>query len=167
MNIAEWEDRIDDLWRRAGELTPERLLSEIAALTAECPHADGTADFERAGAHDHLDDPDTAIPLYRAALRDGLTGDRHRFAVIQLASSLRNVGSAAEGVDLLTAELDRRSDEYDDAVRAFLSLALIDLGRGREAVATALTALRPHLPAYGRALGEYIALLDGEPETAD
>jgi hypothetical protein len=72
-----------------------------------------------------------------------------------LASSLRNLGHAAEAAALLTAELDVTSDELDGAVRAFLALALVDLGREREAVAASLTALSYYLPRYNRSLQRY------------
>jgi hypothetical protein len=75
--------------------------------------------------------------------------------VIQLSSSLRNLGQAAESLDLLTAELEQASDPLDDAVSAFLALALVDNGREREAVSVVLCALAPHLPRYRRALGNY------------
>jgi hypothetical protein len=75
--------------------------------------------------------------------------------VIQLASSLRNLGHAEESVALLTAELDAGSDDLDDAVRAFLALALTSVGRDREAVSVALTALAAHLPRYNRSLAAY------------
>lgn len=45
------------------------------------------------------------------------------------------------------------NDHLDDAVRAFLALALVDVGREREAVSLALAALAPHLPRYQRSLG--------------
>ncbi|MPZ27499.1 MAG: tetratricopeptide repeat protein, partial [Micromonosporaceae bacterium] len=64
-----------------------------------------------------------------------------------------------ESVELLSAELDAGSDQLDDAVRAFLSLALVDVGREREAVSVALTALVPHLPRYQRSLTNYARLL--------
>jgi Tetratrico peptide repeat len=42
-----------------------------------------------------------------------------------------------------------------------LALALVDVGREREAVSHALTALAPHLPRYQRSLGNYAqSLLD-------
>ena len=75
--------------------------------------------------------------------------------MIQLASSLRNLGEAEESVALLTEELAAGSDELDDAVRAFLALALTDAGRCPEAVSHALTALAPHLPRYQRSLAAY------------
>lgn len=97
--------------------------------------------------------------MYRQALQYGLTGERRRRAVIQLASSLRNVGQADESVALLTTELDAGSDPLDGTVRAFLALALVDVGREREAVSHALTALVPHLPRYQRSVTNYARLL--------
>jgi hypothetical protein len=96
-------------------------------------------------------------------LATGLTGIRRRRAVIQLASSLRNVGQPEESVTLLTDELAAPSDVLDDAVRAFLALALTEVGRERAAVSLALGALAPHLPRYQRSLGNYARLLV-EPE---
>jgi Tetratrico peptide repeat len=115
--------------------------------------------FERAASLDSTGHPDLAVPLYRESLDRGLTGERRRRAVIQMASSLRNLGQAEESVALLTAELDAGSDPLDDAVRAFLALALVDTGREREAVSLALAALAPHLVRYQRSLANYARLL--------
>jgi hypothetical protein len=95
------------------------------------------------------------VPLYRAALKAGLDGLRRRRATIQLASSLRNLGHAREAVDLLSVEVGEASDELDGAVRAFLALALVDVGREREAVAQSLFALSRYLPRYNRSLARY------------
>jgi toxin HigB-1 len=84
-----------------------------------------------------------------------LRSGRKRRATIQLASSLRNLGKADEAVELLMAELDASSDELDGAVRAFLALALIDVGREREAAAISLAALAKYLPRYNRSLARY------------
>ncbi len=102
------------------------------------------------------------MPLYREALERGLSGSRRREAVVQLASSLRNLGQASESVELLSAELETGSDQLDDAVRGFLALALVDVGREREAAAIALGALAPHLPRYQRSLANYSRLLLSE-----
>ena len=80
---------------------------------------------------------------------------RRRQAVIQLASSLRNLGEVEESVALLTTERAAGSDELDDAVDAFLALSQADAGREREAVATALTALSRHMTRYRRSLSAY------------
>jgi hypothetical protein len=61
--------------------------------------------------------------------------------------------------DLLNAELHAAHDDLDGAVRAFLALALADLGREREAVAISLTALSHYLPRYNRSLARYAAEL--------
>ena len=94
------------------------------------------------------------MPLYRSALATGLTGLRRRRATIQLASSLRNLGAADEAVSLLSAELaapvDGEAAALTDAVRAFLALALVDVGQPREAASLALGALAAHLPRYQR-----------------
>ena len=54
-------------------------------------------------------------------------------------------------------------DELDGAVRAFLALALVDLGREREAVAVSLTALSHYLPRYNRSLARYAGALTETP----
>jgi len=115
--------------------------------------------FERGGARDSMGQEDLAVPLYRQALELGLDGERRRQAVIQLASSLRNIGNPSESVALLAAEQQRGSDDLDDAVAGFLALALADSGREREAVSVALAALAPHLPSYQRSLGNYARAL--------
>ena len=79
--------------------------------------------------------------------------------MIQLSSSLRNLGQPQQSVELLTAELDAGSDHLDDAVRATLALALTDVGREREAVSIAIAALAPHLPRYQRSMVNYARLL--------
>jgi hypothetical protein len=120
------------------------------------------AAFEQACEFDDTGHSDRAVPLYRRALELGLEGYERRRAVIQMASSLRNLGQAEESVTLLRAEQGAPSDELDDAVRAFLALALVDVGREREAVSLALGALAPHLPRYQRSLANYASELVGQ-----
>ncbi len=152
-----WEQRIAEAWGRLDELSEEDFRASVADAVRDAPAA--VAVFERAGAFDSTGHPDRAVPLYREALAAGLVGERRRRAVIQLASSLRNLGQPEVAVELLTAEKDAGSDHLDDAVRAFLALALVDVGREREAVSLALGALAPHLPRYQRSLGNYARLL--------
>jgi hypothetical protein len=72
-----------------------------------------------------------------------------------MASSLRNLGKPERAAELLTLELEAGNDELNGAVRAFLALALADLGREREALAITLTALSQYLPRYNRSLARY------------
>ena len=159
MNDADWERRVCDAWASIDQRSETEFLALIEQLAAELPPDSGVGDFERAASFDSTGHPDLAVPLYRQALDRGLTGERRRRAVIQLASSLRNLGDAQESIALLMDELGTGTDDLDDAVRAFLALALVDAGREREAVSVALTALAPHLPRYQRSLANYARLL--------
>ena len=160
---ADWEQRVAALWDELDEFDPDEFRARVEALAAERPAGDAAALFERACANDSTGRPDAAAPLYRAALDAGLTGIRRRRAVIQLASSLRNLGEIEESVALLSTERDRGSDELDDAVTAFLALALADAGRPHEAAGLALEALAPHLPRYNRSLANYARDLARQP----
>ena len=158
---AEWERRLALLWQSIDDLPEDEFLGAMEKLVAELPPDDPVGPFERASAFDSTGHPDQAVPLYRQALDRGLSGQRRRRAVIQLASSLRNLGGVEESVALLTDELAAGSDDLDDAVRAFLALALTSAGREREAVSMALTALAPHLTRYNRSLEAYAREIDG------
>jgi tetratricopeptide (TPR) repeat protein len=155
----DWEARVAAAWASFDSYDEPAFLALMERLAAELPPGDPAGLFERASAFDAVGREAEAVPLYREALAHGLPAGRRRRAVIQLGSSLRNIGEPAEAAALLAAELGRQSDELDDAVRAFLALALADSGREREAVSVALTALAPHLPEYQRAVGSYVRLL--------
>jgi hypothetical protein len=156
---AEWEGRLAGAWARLDELDEVDFLALIDKLAAELPEGSAVAAFERACSFDSTGHSDRAVPLYRRALDAGLTGERRRRAVIQMSSSIRNLGRPQESVDLLTAELAAGSDHLDDAVKAVLALALTDVGREREAVSLAISALAPHLPRYQRSMANYARLL--------
>jgi hypothetical protein len=165
VNEADWERRIADAWASIDRRSEAEFLALIEQLVAELPAESATGAFERACAFDSTGHSDLAAPLYRHALAVGLTGERRRRAVIQLASSLRNLGRPQESVELLTAEMNAGSDHLDDAVRAVLALALTDVGREREAVSLAVAALARHLPRYQRSMANYARLLvDPEPD---
>jgi tetratricopeptide (TPR) repeat protein len=159
--VRDWEQRLSDLWASFDDLSEEQFLARMEELAAELPADSAEAAFERASALDSTGHSDLAVPLYQQALELGLEGEPRRRAVIQLASSLRNLGRAPESVALLTAEREAGSDELDDAVSAFLALALVDTGREREAVSLALTALSRHLPRYQRSLANYAQEISG------
>lgn len=156
---AEWEARLAAHWAAFDAMGAEAFVTRLDGLAAELPAGSAVALFERGGGHDSTGHPDLAVPLYRAALAAGLSGSRRRQAVVQMASSIRNLGDAAEAARLLRTEMTAGSDELDGAVRGFLALALIDLGREREAAALALAALAPCLPRYGRSLARYAAAI--------
>ncbi|MGH7882169.1 MAG: tetratricopeptide repeat protein [Candidatus Dormibacteraceae bacterium] len=150
-----WEQRLVSLWASIDECDPADFRAKMQALTGELPSGDAVALFELASANDSTGQEDEAASLYRKALDAGLTGERRRRAVIQLSSTLRNLGQVKTSVALLSAERKAGSDHLDDAVDAFLALALVDTGREREAVSLALGALSRHLPRYRRSLAHY------------
>ncbi|GAA3081870.1 tetratricopeptide repeat protein [Streptomyces rectiviolaceus] len=161
----EWEKRLAHAWATVEEYDDgrgEEFRGLVDALVDELPEGSPVAPFERACAFDSTGHSDRAVPLYQEALKRGLDGYRRRRTLIQLSSSLRNIGRPEEGVALLTPELDAPSDELDDAVRATLALCLANLGREREGLALVLGALAPHLPRYQRSMGNYAReLTDG------
>ena len=158
----DWEGRVAELWTQLDQQGEADFVAKIEALAAERPAGDAAALFERACAQDSTGHSDKAVSLYHQALDTGLVGLRRRRAVIQLASSLRNLGQPRESVALLTEERARGSDELDDAVVAVLALALTDLGEAREAVSMTVTALARHLPRYNRSMANYAKALLGQ-----
>jgi hypothetical protein len=162
----DWEKRVTAAWATFDDYDEEHgadFRAVIDELVAELPADSPLGPFEQACAWDSTGHSDKAVPLYREALARGLSGYKGRRTRIQLASSLRNIGQAEEGVKLLTPELLTPSDELDDAVRACLALCLADLGREREGLALVIGALAPHLPRYQRSMANYARLLV-EPE---
>jgi len=151
----DWEARLAELWAAIDRYEPGGFLEKMRVLTSERPPGDAVALFELAGAHDSTGHADEAAALYRSALDAGLSGLRRRCAIIQMASTVRNLGKPEESLGLLTAERDAGSDELDDAVVAFTALALADLGREREALAMTILALSRHLNRYNRSLKNY------------
>jgi tetratricopeptide (TPR) repeat protein len=150
-----WEERLDALWASVDDLDEDEFRRRMDELTAELGPDSAVAAYERGSAFDSTGHSDLAVPLYERALELGLGEDRRRPGVIQMASSLRNLGRVDESVALLTAERERTSDELDDAISAFLAFALVDAGRAREGAGIALAALASHLPRYQRSVGNY------------
>jgi len=157
--MTSWEDRIAAFWDEADDTDPE-VVGRMRALVDERPADDPAALFEWASVLDFVGREHDAVPAYEAALAAGLDGDRMPQAMVQLASSLRNIGRADEGAALL-----RELGEHTiagAAVQAFLALCLRDAGQPDEALAVALRALAPTLPLYRRSVVAYADELDGQ-----
>ena len=165
MQTSRWEKQVSEAWATLDERDEAEFLTLIENLVEELPPGDPDGLFERAAALDSTGHSDLAVPLYGQALDAGVSGERRRRAVIQMASSLRNLDRSQESVALLTAELTATSDHLDDAAKAVLALALTDVGREREAVSIAVGALAAHLPRYQRSMANYARLLV-EPDPA-
>jgi hypothetical protein len=160
MPDAEWETRSAALWERVDELDEEAFRASVDALAAELGSGDPVASFERACAFDSTGHPDRAVPLYEAALAGGLDAYRRRRTLIQLSSSLRNLGQPEHGVAMLEAERAAGTDDaevatLDDALTCTLALCLADCGRAREGVGLVVAAMAPKLPRYQRSMAAY------------
>jgi len=150
------------VWAEAHELDDAELVRRVDEIAAERPD-DAVSLFERGGARDSTGDEAGAEVFYRAALASGLTGDERAQCIVQLASTVRNLGRPDECLELLRSEFAETPDApLADAAVAFAALALVDLGRPVDAAASLLHALAPHLPRYRRSVHAYAdALLAG------
>ena len=159
---SDWDDRIEAVWSDDALGDAERI-TRIDALAAERPEEDARALFERAGARDAAGLEAEAEPLYRRALEGGLDNHHRTQAVIQLASTLRNLGRHAEALALLRGEYERGAGApLHDATAAFYALALVSSGDAVEAASVALKALAPHLPRYTGSVAAYAEELTGD-----
>ena len=131
------------------------FFAAIDALVAELPADDPDGLFHRGCAQDSCGHSDRAVPLYRQALEKGLSGEHRRRAVIQMSSSLRNIGQVETALDLLLAERENGSDHLDDALACTTALCLASLGREREGLSMVVVALAAHLPRYNRSMVNY------------
>jgi tetratricopeptide (TPR) repeat protein len=163
MTDGDWRRRVDEVWATADDAGEEATLAAIDALVAEQPANDPEALFEAAGARDFAGQEVDAEPFYRAALAHGLTEPYRGQAIVQLASTLRNLDRPAESLSLLRDFLAAEPEHpLADAARAFAALALFDDGMRADALREALAALAPHLPRYARAVTAYAAALDDD-----
>ncbi|OAN38404.1 tetratricopeptide repeat protein [Microbacterium sp. H83] len=155
--MTSWDDRIDEVWADAsGEEVGDEIIARIDALAAERGDDDGRAVFERAGARDSAGREADAVTLYRRALELGLDEEHRPQCVIQLASSLRNIGEYDEALAVIRAEGERSAESpYRDAFATVHALILASSGRPAQGLSVALLALVPHLPRYHRSMTAY------------
>jgi hypothetical protein len=152
----DWERRISAVWSMAATRSEAETVAAIDALVGERPAEDGAALFEWASVLDFAGREDKAEPYYRQALAVGLDQHRRPRAVIQLASTIRNLVRPHESIAILRAEIaNSEPDGLDDARAAFLALALADAGRPADAAIVLLDALAGHLTDYRRAVTFY------------
>ena len=152
-----WDERIDEVWDDAtGEEVGDDTIARIDALAAERGPDDARAEFERGGARDSAGRPAEAVVLYRRALALGLDEEHRPQCVIQMASSLRNLGEYDDALAVIRAEEELAADgPYRDAIACVNALILASAGRPAQGLSVALLALVPHLPRYHRSMTAY------------
>ena len=150
---TDWEVRVADFWKSADSRKTADLLAKMKSLVDELEPDDPDGLFEWASIHDFLGLEADAIPIYERALESGLTGLKSQKAVIQLASSLRNIGKAKAAVVLL--ETNSFDDEMAVAAKGFLALAYLDSGNPDKALSLVLGEFYPAEAIYGRSIKFY------------
>jgi len=130
----ELESEIAALWQLDDETA---RLAAAQSLVDEHP-SDPRLVFELAGAKDSMGDEQGAIGLYERALADGLKEPHRHRAKLQLASSLRVVGRAAEAQSIVAEVLEARP--HNTAALMLRALVQTDLGQERQAVADLIRA---------------------------
>lgn len=152
-----WDERIDEVWDDAtGEEVGDDTIARIDALAAERGPDDARAEFERGGARDSAGRPAEAVVLYRRALALGLDEEHRPQCVIQMASSLRNLGEYDDALAVIRTEEELSADgPYRDAIACVHALILASAGRPAQGLSVALLALVPHLPRYHRSMTAY------------
>lgn len=160
--MDEWADRVSAVWARAGDMPERDVVAAIDELVAERDEHDARALFEAASARDYVGLESEAEPLYRQAIEQGLDAAVAPQAVIQLASTLRNLGKTDESISLLERQLhEHPADQWTGPTAAFLALALVSRGDERAAASVALAALADYLPIYSNSVRSYaVELID-------
>lgn len=148
-----WESQVEAFWKNCYGKDAVQLRKELEQLLAGMDPKDPRVLFEIASLHDFLGEEEQAVAPYQQALDSGLSGQKREEALIQLASTLRNLGQFHQAISLLQ-QFPSTSELHADA-QGFLALALLDAGHSAEAVRTAVTALAPHTRLYARALTAY------------
>ena len=139
---------------------PDEQSRIVAAQAlADTDPRDPRLAFELASAYDSLGDDRRAIALYDRAIGFGLREPHRRRALIQQASSYRNVGDLAEARRILDGLSEQRPDSA--AVAAFRALTMLDQGEAPAAVAALINVLLSHSgdaedEAYRGALHRYV-----------
>ena len=150
---SEWEARVTEFWKSADDGKAAEMLAKMKTLISELAPNDPDGLFEWASIHDFLGLEFEAVAIYEQALESGLSGSKRQKAVIQLSSSLRNIGKANEAVVLL--ETNSFDNEIGVAAKAFLALAYLDSGNADKALSLVLGEFYPADAIFGRSIKFY------------
>lgn len=141
--------------RVAGQHEAARM--ELIQLAAQFP-ADPVVQYEAACIHDRLGLEREAVPFYRAAIDQGLSGANLRSAYLGLGSTYRALGQYSESHHTLLEGLAHFPDASE--IKVFLAMTLYNLGDYHEAVASLLrllvdTSADSEIQGYARAIRLY------------
>lgn len=135
VEVADFEDVVAQVYRSRDRANMAAAVASLERLRAELPGF-GPAAFELANALDAAGDERRAEGLYREALELGVTGERQRRCVVQLASTLTALCRASESLEVLAAARAEHPEWTEVAV--FEALALHDAGLHDRAMSSLL-----------------------------
>jgi len=122
--------------RRAGKHAEACALA--VSFVAQSP-GDAELQYQAACVHDFLGQEAQAVPFYLAALSGELEAEHLRSAYLGLGSTYRALGQYPEAERTLREGLARFPDAAE--LKAFLAMALHNLGQSKQAVELLLTVL--------------------------
>ncbi|WP_421380146.1 tetratricopeptide repeat protein [Bacillus salacetis] len=134
----------------------------LETLVNESPE-DPEINFYCGAANDSLGFEKLAIPYYRRALENGISGELREAAYIQLGSSYRCIGEYQFARDALAEGLDEFP--HNPALKVFYALTLYNMGEHKESFTLMLKTLVPDssndwIKKYERALAFYSEDID-------
>jgi tetratricopeptide (TPR) repeat protein len=138
--------------RRAGKHEEACALS--VSLAAQFPE-DAELQYQAACVHDFLGREAQAVPFYLAAMSGELSVEHLRSAYLGLGSTYRALGQYPQAERTLREGLARFPDAPE--IKAFLAMALHNLGQSKQAVELLLTVLAQsssdaHIQGYREAI---------------
>ncbi|QDP39273.1 tetratricopeptide repeat protein [Radiobacillus deserti] len=151
-----WETIVMDGWENKDDET--KLIEYFLEVVDKYPNS-ARAKFELANAHDFTGQEKKAISLYEDAISTGLDAEYEAYALLQLGSSLRNVGRIDDAIRILS-DAEQRYPELP-SISMFLGLALHDKNRNADALRKTLNVMlmkviTPDIERYRMALENYI-----------
>ncbi|HEO8419254.1 tetratricopeptide repeat protein [Niallia sp. FSL W8-0635] len=115
-----------------------QLLHYFSDIVKKYPNS-ARAKFELGNVYDYLGQEMKAIPLYEEALEMSLKDEWEAYALIQLGSSLKNVGKLNDALEVLT-EAETRFPHLL-SISMFLGITLHHANRESEGMKTVLKEL--------------------------
>jgi tetratricopeptide (TPR) repeat protein len=131
-----WETVVKNGWENKDD--ENKLVKYFSEVAEKYPNS-ARAKFELANAFDFLGQEDKAISLYEDAIRIGLNAEYEAYALLQLGSSLRNVGRINDAISVLS-DAEKRYPEFP-SITMFLGMAMHDRNMNTEALRTVLNSM--------------------------
>ncbi|MDI3387927.1 tetratricopeptide repeat protein [Streptomyces sp. B-S-A8] len=157
--MTDTDTRLAEAVRLRESGRPDEARERLIVLAEELPD-DAQVAYQTAWVHDTLGLEAEAVPHYRRALgiSGGLSADDRANALLGLGSTYRVLGQYEQSVETLTAA----STEFPEngALKAFLAMALFNVGRHHDAMELLLTLVAatsddPNVAEYRPAIQHY------------